>query len=546
MANNNKNDQDSPMDAYPIDADEFNTKEARHANLLVDMYEGRQRKHLVDMLDGKCEGFGKRVEWRNRGIVPRTRNITKAIVDKSGLLFNRPPVLSIHIPNSLKLVTDENFNAIMESADWLEMFQNVDAYSRLLKSVVVLQQRYVPEDTITVNGQYRFDATNGEALLLTILHRGNSVVKMNPQRTKITALAFLTDVDSDGDTDDLDDDCWGYRLITPEEIVDVLVTNSRSASSGNAGDQKETIVNRQPNPDGFVPACFFYDINKPRSGYFVDVPEDIRAIQEMVNLHLTDLEFAVAWQKQKTAFVTGNIVNNDENSGSQVVPAAQHGFTPGGAVYNDIPFYQQKVSTSLGGLGSLIKLGLDDSGQAGSIKFEGPDTDLLKLQEVIDSLAEAVANDWDVQLKMGGQGNATSGFQLIVEEVANLNLRERRAQSMIAGLRRFYEITKQLYPNLLTEGVLQAKFAPPNLPVNRAELEQIWTAKIAANRATIVDYFMEVEGMTEAEALDKMARTIKLNNMVNDETQPPPAPVVAAEQAAEKPIRPFHTDSSNG
>jgi hypothetical protein len=543
-ANDTTQSAPNPMAGYPISAKDFNSKQAKHTNKLIDYYEGRQKHHLVHIMDGKGEfAAGKRTDWKERGIIPRVRNITKSIVDKSGLLFNRPPKLTIAIQNELNPVTDETFNAIMESADWIEVFQNVDVYTRLTKSTILLQQKYIPDGTTTINGQYAFDQTNGDALLFTLLHQGNSVVKMNPQRTQITALAFITTApDKDGN--------FTYRLITPEEIIDVDVTSDNDAyGSTMTTEMKETIVGREVNPDGIVPASFFYDINKPRDGYWASVPEDLKDLQEMLNLHLTDMEYAMAWQKGKSAVITADIKNSDDNRGSQIIPAAQPGHTDGGETWENVPFYQQKTITNLGGLGSIIKLGLDGGGQPGKLDFVGPDTDLAALQSVMDTMCEAVASDWDVNLKYGGGGSATSGFQLVVEESNNLTLREKRAQSMVAGFRRFYQITQQLYTGQITEGLMQVEFAPPNLPVNQEEQERIWSDRIDNNRASPVDYFMEVKGMTEDQANAKSKKVINENNQITKTVvlpTPPPPPAPTEGALADKTLQPVRQDQNNG
>lgn len=542
---------------YPITFSDFHSKEAKKIQRLVDYYEGRQMHHLIHIMNGKGEhGVGKRAEWKTRGIVPRVRNVTQTIVNRSGLLYNRPPKLAIQLPGQDDPVTDDDFMTIMESADWLENFQNIDVYTRLCKSTIVLLQKYIPKSTTTVNGQYRFDNSNGDALLITLLHQGNSVALMNPQRTQITALAYLTScnvVEGYDDSND-SDDAWYYRLITPEAIVDFKVDYVENKGGGTlatapAQEMTETVIAQQPNPEGIVPACFFYDVNKPRSGVWVDPPEDLLSLQEVVNLHITDLEFAIAWQKQKTMVITGDLDVN-KNNGPSVIPAAQPGYTAGGEGWKDIALYAQQNTDPLavGGLGSVVKVGVDDRGNPGKVEFVGPTTDLGQLDTIIRNYIEGVANDWDVNIDYGGQGAAQSGFQLIVEETNNLNLREKRSQSAIAGLRRFYEIMKQLYPQL-TDGQLTAEFAPPSLPVNIEEQEQIWVQRIADNRASRVDYFMEVKGMTQAQAEAKVEEILTYNTAAIKElaaanptpvpVPPPPGTTEAGQQnAATNPVRP--------
>ena len=499
----------STVSGKTIDYDDFFDNEACKMQKLVDYYEGDQTAYVIKMLDGAM--YGKRKEWKHRGIIPRVRNVIKTIVEKSGLLFNKPPTLEIVVPGvSTEPVVDPVFQEMLENADWIEIMQNVDIYTRLCGSIVLLQQLSVPDGLTTKGGQYRFDHTRGDQLLFNILHRGNCVVKMNDARTKISELGFVL-----GDMSlDVDSSCgrpkkWQYCVWTPFEVMTIDVNEDLDSTSAGEG-KVETILTREPNPYGAVPASFFYDTKKPRKGFWTRAAEDLISLQEIVNLSLTDTEFAIAFQKQKTLFITGDLVSDDA-SGDQMIPAAQPGFSPGGATYNDIPFYQTRKQSFLGGLGSIVKLGLDGGGTAGKAEFVGPDTKIGEVDEVIKEYITAVANDWSVNLTYGGKGGASSGFQLIVEELDNLQLRDQRGQTMQAGLRRLYEVTKIIYPGQLTDGYLQAEFAPPSLPVNQAELESLWTVRIDNNRASIKDYFMDEKGMTAEEADLKIAEVLDYN-----------------------------------
>jgi hypothetical protein len=523
-------DNDNLIPGKTIDYDDFFDDEAIDMQKLVDYYEGDQRDYVISMLDGAMNGFGKRKEWKHRGIVPRVRNVIKSIVDKSGLLFNKPPQLNIITGVNNEPVVDPVYQEMLENADWNEVMQNIDVYTRLCGSTIVLQQLSVPDGTTTQNGQYRFDYTRGDQLLFTILHYGNTVVKMNEARTKITELAYILDDISY----DLDKGYsnrpknWSYCVWTPEEIIEIQVNEQNDSRYSSNQQNIETVISREPNPYGIVPASFFYDTRKPRKDFWVRPSEDLIALQEVVNLALTDTEFAIAFQKQKTLFITGDLINDDNNAGDQLIPAAQLGNSPGGAIYNDIPFYQTRKQSMLGGLGSIAKLGLDGGGTAGKAEFVGPDTDLAALDTIITNYVQAVANDWSVNLNYGGGGKANSGFQLVVEELNNLQLRDMRAQMMQSSLRRFYEITKVIYPGQLTDGYLQAEFAPPNLPVNLMEQENIWTLRIDNNRASIKDYFMEEKGLTEQEADAKIAEVMEINAKTNvglpSAVAPPKAP----------------------
>src|SRR5690348_15166996 len=113
------------------------TQEAQDCQKLLDLYEGNQLQYVIKDLEKY------RDDWKARKFIPRTRNITKAIIDKSGLLFNQPPALEVVMAPGTAPVVDATFQELMERSDWTEFFQNVDVYARLCKSVIILQQKYV-------------------------------------------------------------------------------------------------------------------------------------------------------------------------------------------------------------------------------------------------------------------------------------------------------------------------------------------------------------------------------------------------------------------
>lgn len=454
--------------------EDFSSEDADSAQKLLDFYDGEQMEYLKKDLNAH------RKKWAERHFLPRVRNITKTIVDKSGLLFNSPPTLEIITSNGSIPVTDDTFNALMEKSDWVEFFQNVDVYTRLLKSTCIYQQKYIAKPTVTVGGKYQ--PTSNDALILTMLTRANAAVVLDITGTEVVELAFLTsNIAPGGD--------FTYRSVTPDEISDWQVHSA-----------KETLIDSKPNPDGFVPATMVYDTNRPRRGAWVNPPEDIISLQEMVNLALTDTEFAIAHQKQKTLFTNATVTGSQGNGSGQMlgIPHAEEGFTAGGTSY------PSSTSTeSMGGLGNVVTVSTGDPSILPFVKFDGPVSDLDTLTKVMDDLAKQVAYDWSVTMRTEGTGRASSGFQIVVEEMDNLQLRDKRAHSMQAALRRFYEVTQRLYPTL-TAGMLRAKFAQANLPVNTAEQENLWATKISEGRASVLDYFKEVEGLSEEEAWEKI------------------------------------------
>ena len=128
-------------------------------------------------------------------------------------------------------------------------------------------------------------------------------------------------------------------------------------------------------------------------------------------------------------------------------------------------------------------------------------------------MIKQVAYDWSVNVRVDGSGHANSGFQIVVEEIDSLQLREKRAQSFQAGFRRLYEVLKALYPTL-TDGQLKVIWAPPSLPINTAENENIWTTRIEQGRASVLDYLREVGGMDDATAYEKIQEIQAVNSML--------------------------------
>lgn len=491
----------------------FFTSQHKAANRLVDYYEGKQLQYVKKILNGQDDFSvgGERHDWQSRGIIARMRNITKSIVDKSGLLFNIAPVLSIKKQNSDKLVTDETLNLLLNQADWIEFFQNVDVYTRLLKSTIVLTQRFLPQEVPTTQGMYKYNPNNGEGLILHMLHPGNSAVEKDALGT-IIELGYLIDVPSQF-IDVYGDKVWSYRLITPTDIKDFIVT-----------DEGEKIIHEEINVDGIVPAVIFYDTKKPFGCSFPHIPEDLPSLQDFYNLHLCDLEFAIAWQKHKTLFIDRNIkpeFNSNINSGYGIpLPSSPNGdedYSEHSSSFIDFP-QQSQASGSMGGLGSIVQLENDGSDKAPMVKFDGPETDLQMLQQVVDSVVKQVAHDWDVNIKTEGEGKANSGFQLVVEEINNLNLREKRMYFFRAGLRKMYNVLTMLYPEL-TKGELNVEFAKPQLPVNHKEQQEIWDMKIDGGRATTIDYFMKEEGLSYEQALQRALQIIEDNKKLNQEPE---------------------------
>jgi len=495
-----------------IDASKFHSAEMKRANLALDYYHGRQKKHLVRLMDGLAGDGGKRNQWRERGVRPFTRNITKSIIEKSGLLFQDRPKLEVYREGEDVGVVDDLLLILLDGAKWHSFFSNVDAITRLLKSSCVLTQRYVPDDVLSVDGRYTYNAGNGEALQLMMLHAANSVIESGPL-CDIRELAYLIDVPSEW----LDanpaykngamGEIFAYRRFTNDLIEDYIAVPS--ASGKNRFD--DVLFSVVQNNDGMIPAVLFHDTAAPMSGAgaYNYVPEDLLGLQDFLNLHLTDLEYSIAFAKSQSVVTDSEIVSSDGK------PVGM-GVDPNGVYSEDA--YDASVTSgggadNLGGLGSIIKLkkGLDGASTP-MFEFKGPQVDLMALNSVADNLCKAIGQDWSVKLKTGGDADssATSGFQLIVEEIDSLNLRDKRKHFFESAFRDMYKILRVQYPEL-SEGVLYVNFGDSKLPVDRAAEVTLWENRIALGIASRRDYFVEVHGMSVEEADAKCSEIDELS-----------------------------------
>ena len=444
----------------------FNNDHTLDCNRLMDYYNNEQLKYVTQMLDGSyLGGLGKRKDWHLRGYIPRARNLTKSVVDKSAMVFNQPPKLETYSVQK-QVVPNPTLDTIMYNADWLPFWQNVAAITRLLKSVVVYNQKYIPVGGITENQIYKYNPFNGDSLKQIVTHHGNSEVIMDPSGRYIVEYAYLTDLDDAYYSASYQSEPIQYMVITPKEIETWLFV-----------DDNDILVDSQPNPEGFVPAFFVHDTNKPIYCAWNNPGTDLAHMNEMVNLHITDTEFAMAHQKNKTLFTNGMFVQ--PNSGHIMLPTALAGHTDPGASY-DTTNITQSGTPSLGGLGSIVQVESADNSRDPFIKFDGPVSDLSSLNDVMAQLIEDVAQDWNVNIKFGGAGSANSGFQLVVEEMDGLNLRAKQIQFYQAAFKIMYQMLQRMYPEL-PMGELLIQFAPPSLPVNEKEREENWVSKITGS-----------------------------------------------------------------
>lgn len=439
-------------------------EQAAVAAKLLDYYDGKQTKHLINILNDPSAG---RRDWRNRGIIPRTRNLTQMIVDKSALLFgDKAPKLEVYVSQYSDIIDETsttNFIQEMDKVDWVEFFTNLDSTVRMLKTVMVLVQ---------------YDQETGD-LVLDLLTRKNSAVVMNRNNRSINTLVYKTSGDEDEEME--------FRVFTQELIQDIKVDKNG----------KESIIQSVPNPYGIIPAAVFHDSKTPRADFWNHISPELLQINDIYNLHITDSEFAASWSKLKTLFTNCDI----KTDGDMQMEAVEVNGSP-------LPRMAPALAGLIGGPSRIVQI--DTTGvDSPFVEYKGPEIDLLPIDTMMNKWVADFAADWCVNVKEGN-GAADSGFKLIVEELPNLELRKKRAKMMEAGFRRFYEVVKKVV-NMFEPGtygeltVLSCVFFEPILPVNQKDQEDVWSRKISEKRATRVDYFMAVEGKTKEEAIAKVA-----------------------------------------
>jgi hypothetical protein len=438
-------------------------KEAELVDKILDFYDGEQEEHMVKLLSDPAKG---RKDWRTRGFFPRSRNLMKMIVDKSGLLFSdKAPSLDVYVNGDV----DENQSALLQSLleeiDWVEFFTNFDSTVRMLKTACILVQ---------------WDNEEGQ-LVFDVLTQQNCAVIQNKFNRKMDKLIYRVYGEED-DEDQL------YRVFDNEVIHDILVSP----------DGTESTLQLVPNPFKIIPLVAFHDTNVPRCEFWNEMPTDLLQINELYNLHIIDSEYAMSWSKNQTLFTNMKLAGNSMGGQSNSVQY------PG----DKLPTMLYSNGNIIAGPGDVVEvdsMGVDTP----FLDYKGPQVELLPIDTMVNKWVADFAADWAVNVKDANGGAADSGFKLIVEEMPNLELRKKRARMFEAGFKRLFTVIKSVVnyyrPGMFVEEAeLFVTFAKPSLPVDQNLDEQIWSRRISEGRASRVDYFMETKGMTRDEAVAKV------------------------------------------
>jgi len=440
--------------------DLFDEKAKALACRCLDYYDGRSKEHLIKFLQTyRKYALGK-------GLIPRTRNLTKKIADKSGLLFNgKPPMVEVYPVDDAPSPDDAlsaQLHELFESARWVEFFSNFDPTVRLLKTAWVLVQ-YAPEK---------------DRWVMDTMTQANAAVSVD-LFGDLEVLLYET-----GKVDDY----RTFKVWTPLEVFDLYVDKAGNEEKRDA----------LPNPYGVIPAAVFYDTNVPRSGAWNPIPEDLIEVNDMYNLHITDSEYTASWNKQPTLFTNAQIQGG---TGTQYVEKQVYGEPLPRWVPSSAPGF-------VGGPGTVV--GIETNGEQVYLEYKKPDVDLMPLDDIMSKWVADYADDWSVNIKLDGQGSAAdSGFKLVVEELPNLELRKARQRMFEAGFERLFEVIKNVgaYHGVTfpPEAVVDVTFSTPDLPVDEKASEEVWSIRISEGRASRVDYFMATKGLSLEEAEAKVA-----------------------------------------
>lgn len=445
-------------------ADLLSTKNAEKARTIVDYYDGKQDEYVVKQI---ADDYSGRASWKQRGIIPRSRNLLKMIINKSGLISNDKLPQFIINDQAGDIENEEEtilLNSLLTKADIEDLIKNNDPLIRALSTTKVLVQ--YDEEV----GKYVFD----------ILGLHNSATVLDEYR-KLDLLIYMLGHDSNGKQ--------RFRIFTNNLIQDITVDEKG----------QEVITNSMPNPFGFIPVATFHDLTKPRCSDWNTPSSELVQLNDIYNLHITDSEFAIKHMKY------GTWVTNCEISG-----VAPSGGTSEQQVYNRSLPVTTTTSTSqevVIGPTSIVQLGGSKSDNP-YFDWKSPVVNLEPLDNIINTWVDSYATDWSVVLDQSG--SADSGFKLVVKELPNMEMKKARAKMQQSGYEELCDIVMRIQniilPGSFTEGSKpKVKFFDPILPVDETADEGVWNLRIQNGRATRIDYFMQKFDMTKIQAEEKIA-----------------------------------------
>lgn len=265
-------------------------------------------------------------------------------------------------------------------------------------------------------------------------------------------------------------------------------------------------------------------------GNWNPIPQDLVQFNFAYNKHITDSEYSSQWSKFETMYT--NVALPEEGGYSGLA----NGFKSKIAARNTIT----SQAGLIGGPSKVVQIAAPD-GESPFMEYKAPKPELAPMDEMFERWFRGFAQDWSVNVDndANGYGGATSGFQLMVREIPNIELRKKRQRMMEQGFKRLYEIMLKMSEvadmGLIPDTELMIEFAAPEMPVDEKAAEDIWDRKIKAKRATVIEYFMVQLGLDREQAEAKVLQDAldeKFFNDANAAASNPPidnTPVVTSE-----------------
>lgn len=258
-----------------------------------------------------------------------------------------------------------------------------------------------------------------------------------------------------------------FQVITKDFYYDLVENEAKQVQ----------VVKTQENTFGMIPIAVFHDKNAPIYGFLHHVDTMLSKFNLMLNKQLSLMDYSLSWAHQSTLFSNVKL--------------------PDGMIM---------------GPGSIVEVEQFDAAMNIFIEYRTPQTDIRTINDILNSWSNMIASAYSVRIEQDNS-NVTSGFQLIVKENANLELRKERQRGFEAGFAQMWRVMAHIIKVVagidLTGLDFVVNFPKPSLPINEKEVEEIWSIKIDAGRATVKDYLMAVQGMSSEEADKKLIELSK-------------------------------------
>ncbi|MDF1581578.1 MAG: phage portal protein [Desulfuromonadales bacterium] len=385
-------------------------------------------------------------KWRERGVCPWFTNITQKVITRSALTYQTTPKRSVYVGDSINDQATEVYNDLTAELEFI--LPSFDMEARLLKTAIILAQAVVTD--------------SGEKILFSVLTQANCDVDYDHKTGQIRSLMY----ESAGTS------ARGNKLYhywDAESVVDIEVDENGALA----------VVGGDSHGYGIIPAAILFDTSQPTSGFWPrEAWDELIRLNEGVNLFHTELRFSQRFQAFPPLFT------NVELPDDIVV-----------------------------GADAVVNFKSDISGAAPYLEYKTPpalSVNLKTFQDWISSLAADVAENWGVNLTIGGGGSADSGFKLVVEEIWNLETRKTRQRYASKFELQLFEVIKAISDargyGIPSDSWIEVDFKEPSLPVNELEKWQIAKEQIGLKVMSIEEYWRrENPDITPAQIAERKA-----------------------------------------